>query len=49
MFRLYPNNEQLKLIHKTFGCRRFIYNYFFNKYKEKGYQKVFDMYKMLKK
>ena len=25
-FRLYPNNEQKKLINKTFGCVRFIYN-----------------------
>ena len=27
-FRLYPNNEQENLIQKTFGCCRFVYNYF---------------------
>ncbi len=26
-FRLYPNKEQEMLIHKTFGCTRFVYNY----------------------
>ena len=25
-FRLYPNNDQRILIHKTFGCVRFVYN-----------------------
>lgn len=25
-FRLYPNKEQAVLLHKTFGCTRFIYN-----------------------
>ncbi len=29
-FRIYPNQEQLTLIHKTFGCVRFTYNYFLN-------------------
>ncbi len=27
-FRVYPNQEQLTLIHKTFGYVRFTYNYF---------------------
>ncbi len=27
-FRLYPNAEQIQLIQKTFGCTRFVYNYF---------------------
>lgn len=27
-FRIYPNNEQIELIEKTFGCTRFIYNHF---------------------
>ncbi len=27
-FRIYPNKEQQKLIAKTFGCVRFVYNYF---------------------
>ena len=30
-FRLYPDNKQINLIHQTFGCTRFIYNYFLNK------------------
>ncbi len=32
IFRLYPNKEQKILIEKSFGCSRFIYNYFLNKY-----------------
>lgn len=27
-YRIYPNKKQEELIHKTFGCTRFIYNYF---------------------
>lgn len=30
-FRLYPNKEQKILINKTFGCVRFVYNYYLNK------------------
>lgn len=30
-FRLYPNKEQELLINKTFGCVRFIYNYYLAK------------------
>ena len=30
-FRLYPDNLQINLIHQTFGCTRFIYNYFLTK------------------
>ncbi|WXR60868.1 RNA-guided endonuclease TnpB family protein [Peptostreptococcaceae bacterium AGR-M142] len=29
-FRIYPNQEQLILIHKTFGCVRFVYNNYLN-------------------
>ena len=29
-YRLYPNKAQERLIIKTFGCSRFIYNYFLN-------------------
>ena len=32
IFRLYPNLEQQQLIEKSFGCSRFIYNYFLDKY-----------------
>lgn len=30
-YRIYPTKEQQKLIDKTFGCCRFVYNYFLNK------------------
>ena len=33
-FRLYPNNEQRLLINKTFGCTRFVYNYYLHKKQE---------------
>ena len=42
-FRLYPNVTQRLLINKTFGCTRFIYNYFLDKCKTNKYIKVFDM------
>lgn len=29
-FRIYSNNEQFTLINKTFGCNRYIFNYFLN-------------------
>ena len=47
-FRLYPNDEQKIKIHKTFGCYRFIYNYFLDKCKNNGYIKAFDMCNELK-
>ena len=33
-YRLYPNKKQQELIQKTFGCVRFVYNYYLNKRKE---------------
>ncbi len=30
-FRIYPNKQQQILIAKTFGCSRFVYNYYLNK------------------
>jgi len=33
-FRIYPNKQQQELIHKTFGCCRFIYNHFLTRRKE---------------
>ena len=47
-FRLYPTEEQRILIHKTFGCSRFVYNYYLNYQKENGVQKSFDLCKNLK-
>lgn len=34
-FRLYPNQDQTRLIDKTIGCTRFVYNFFLAKQKEK--------------
>ena len=43
VFRMYPNVFQKELIEKSFGCSRFIYNYYLNdkqrEYKEKGKSK----------
>ena len=52
-FRLYPNGWQKELIHKTFGCSRFIYNRYLEKKKalyeeEKEVLSCFDMIKDLK-
>ncbi len=41
-FRLYPTEEQKILIHKTFGCSRFVYNYYLNYQREKEVQKAFN-------
>lgn len=30
-YRIYPNKKQQELIQKTFGCCRFLYNYYLNK------------------
>lgn len=39
-FRIYPDEKQTELIEKTFGCTRFVYNYFLEQriqlYEEKG-------------
>ena len=48
-FRMYLTDSQKILVHKTFGCGRFVYNHFLNKCKENGYQKTYDMCKELKK
>ena len=44
-YRIYPNKEQEELIQKTFGCVRFVYNYFLedriNAYKENGESRTF--------
>ena len=33
-FRIYPTKEQVELINKTFGCSRFVFNYFLAKWNE---------------
>lgn len=52
-FRAFPNSKQIELIQKTFGCTRFIYNYYLDKkktlYEEKKESiSCFDMIKDLK-
>ncbi len=36
-FRLYPSDTQKEKLNKTFGCNRFVYNYYLNQAKSKGY------------
>ena len=40
-FRLYPTDEQRILLNKTFGCQRFVYNYYLNDIKNNGYKNPF--------
>ena len=40
-FRLYPNEKQIILIHKTFGCVRLVYNYYLAKQEKEGIKKAF--------
>ena len=40
-FRLYPNEKQRILIHKTFGCVRLVYNYYLAKQQKEGIKKAF--------
>ena len=47
-FRMYLTDSQKILVHKTFGCGRFVYNHFLNKCKENGYQTAYDMCNELK-
>ncbi|HIR48441.1 MAG TPA: helix-turn-helix domain-containing protein [Candidatus Faecimonas gallistercoris] len=30
---MYPTTNQVEVIHKTFGCTRFVYNHYLNKNK----------------
>ena len=48
-FRLYPTNEQKKLINKTLGCKRFVYNYYLNYLKDNNSINRFDLHKDLPK
>ena len=47
-FRMYPTMEQIIIINKTFGCYRFIYNYFLDKCKNNKFIKAYDMCNELK-
>lgn len=57
-FRIYPNNAQETRIQKTFGCARYIYNYYLAKRKElyesdrkffNGYDCMLDMTQLKRK
>lgn len=37
-FRIYPNEEQKILLNKSFGCARFVYNYYLNLSIKDGYK-----------
>ena len=41
-FRTYPNKEQTQLLNKSFGCTRFVYNYYLSKIKERNYQNAYS-------
>jgi len=41
-FRIYPNKEQTVLLNKSFGCTRFIYNYYLSNIKENNYQDAYS-------
>ena len=46
-FRMYPTKGQEVLIHKTFGCTRFIYNYCLDLKRNNKYLTKFDLIKEL--
>lgn len=50
VFRLYPNDRQIELIEKTFGCSRYIYNYFLGKNKNyiNSYESIKEIPKLIK-
>ena len=48
-FRLYPTKEQIVLIHQTFGCTRFVYNYCLDLKRKNKYLTKFDLMKELPK
>jgi len=50
IFRLYTNKKQKELIEKSFGCSRYIYNYFLekNKYYINAYESIKELPKLVK-
>ncbi len=46
-FRLYPNEEQITLIYKTFDCTRFVHNYCLDLKRNNKYLTKFDLIKEL--
>ena len=41
-FRIYPNDEKKTFINKTFGCSRYVYNYYLNKMQTEGYKNSYN-------
>ena len=41
-FRIYPNDEQMIQLAKTFGCCRFVYNHFLDDYNNHGYMSKYN-------
>ena len=41
-YRLYLNDNQRQLINKSFGCSRFVYNYYLSQIRNNGYQDSFS-------
>lgn len=50
IFRLYPTNKQIELIEKSFGCSRYIYNYFLSKNKNyiNAYESIKEIPNLIK-
>ena len=50
IFRLYPNELQKELIEKSFGCSRYIYNYFLGKNNEyiNSYESIKEIPNLIK-
>ena len=50
IFRLYPTEKQIELIEKSFGCSRYIYNYFLGKNKKyiNGYESIKELPNLIK-
>ena len=49
-YRIYPNDEQITLLSKTFGCARYVYNHFLE-FKKKEYEeseKTYSAYNLMK-
>ena len=44
-FRLYPNDNQKQLLNKSFGCGRFVYNYYLSKIKNDEYINAYSCIK----
>lgn len=44
-FRLYPNDQQKQKLNKTFGCNRFVYNYYLRKIISEGYINAYSCIK----